>query len=738
MEAAKKIALSNRQLKFEKQESGALGTISLRGGSYLGKPAAWWLLFFVNDKFCHGFVDFQLDRDQRPLWQLRQVRQILVAKYGEPLIDEDSHPHSDPSWEDCLKVKPAFKCEWKQTTSGPNPEATTVRLFMHGSKMESACMRLVLGQDVLGKIRDKLDHDLKSGAATPDTAASAEDLQAREVTVKEAFGKFHSAVKAGKGKLALEMRNKESLGRMTEEQKAVWLRMRPNRNEAPSVLSVSLRSKTAGVYYALKDSRGRLTYSFDLFLMEDGQWKLHTTRDQDHPPGDLDKSFWLPPDTAPFIEGGEDWSKVEAVPTGDPDWSVQAASDPVFLYIRFIHTTDLPLPGSPGTTNDLREANLIYTPGVSIGVPNIQDGIRFSVGEVIGTRTAKPKNQSFVDYSFTFRRKGDESHSENVEGSSGILRILGRWVDIRIPREVLTGIPAKPLRIWVIPKAPAATLEYAVKEWHRPTEHAALTKVTDKEKENEKFVRLAAVQDSTNQVALVNMVINEKELSVRVAALKKVTDQVLLAQLATDDKVKWSHLNPVLNLTNQTLLAKVAVEAKEGRIRLAAIKKLDDQTQLVKVAAEDKEWLLRKTAFERISDPAALATLADNATNACVQLAARIRVGKIPKNEALSQVAAGTRSAQDVMGALKLFESKDSLTKAAEEIGHACIRKGEAARVPDLVELLNQYGTKSLAEDYLNCGQSDLKLAAQSWLKRRKVRISEGNEPPRARWGEGK
>jgi hypothetical protein len=475
MGEARKIALSNKQLKFEKQEDGVLGSISLRGGSYLGRPATWWYLCFVNDKFCHGFVDFQLDRDQRPLGQLRQVRQMLVAKYGEPFIDRDSHPHSDPSWEECFVVKPVFQCDWHFTTSGPNPEATTVRLFMHGPTMESAHMRLVYGNTAMSEKRDKIDHDLKSGAVPP---AAAEDLQAKEAAVKGVFEKVHAAIKAGNGQLALEMRSRESLSQFTDGDRAFWLRMRPNPNYAPELASVSLRSRIAGVYYTMKDSHGGLNYGFDFFLLEDGQWKLHLTRVESHPPDELARAFWLPPDTAPFIEGGEDWSKIEVMPTGDPDWNVQATNDSVFLYIRFIHATDLPLSGSM-VTGEPHPSEMIYTPGVSVGSSRIRDGIRFSVGEGIGTRIAKPKNQCFANYSLTFRRGRDESFSGNADTSAGVLRILGRWIDVRIPRDVLTNIPTKPLKIWVSPKAPATTFEYTVKDPPRSSSSKPKAAITE-------------------------------------------------------------------------------------------------------------------------------------------------------------------------------------------------------------------------------------------------------------------
>ena len=167
MEAAKKIMLSNPQLMLDKQEDGILGSLSLRGGSHLGKHVTWWFLAFENDKFCHGFVDFQIDKDRHPLYQIRQVKQMLVAKYGKPFLEEDSYPHSDPSWKECLALKPFFKCDWKFETYGAYPGTATVRLFLHGSRMESACMRLVYGNLALSTERDKIEHDRKTGAATP-------------------------------------------------------------------------------------------------------------------------------------------------------------------------------------------------------------------------------------------------------------------------------------------------------------------------------------------------------------------------------------------------------------------------------------------------------------------------------------------------------------------------------------------------------------------------------------------
>lgn len=164
IEEAKKIVLSNPRLMLDKQEDGILGSLNFQGGSYMGKPALRWFFTFANDKFCWGFVDFQLDRDRHPMSQLRQFKQMLVAKYGKPFLEQDSHPHSDPSWKECLVTKPFFKSDWHLTTSGPEPQTTTVRLFLHAKTMDSAFMRLVYGNEVLAAEREKMERDRKSGA----------------------------------------------------------------------------------------------------------------------------------------------------------------------------------------------------------------------------------------------------------------------------------------------------------------------------------------------------------------------------------------------------------------------------------------------------------------------------------------------------------------------------------------------------------------------------------------------
>jgi len=66
------------------------------------------------------------------------------------------------------------------------------------------------------------------------------------------------------------------------------------------------------------------------------------------------------------------------------------------------------------------------------------------------------------------------------------------------------------------------------------------------------------------------------------------------------------------------------------------------------------------------------------------------------------------------------------------------IRNGDESRIPEMVDLLEDYGDRRLAEDYLNCGQPDLNAAALRWARRRGYSVMPGMGSHRATWGSGR
>jgi hypothetical protein len=75
---------------------------------------------------------------------------------------------------------------------------------------------------------------------------------------------------------------------------------------------------------------------------------------------------------------------------------------------------------------------------------------------------------------------------------------------------------------------------------------------------------------------------------------------------------------------------------------------------------------------------------------------------------------------------------------AVEEACLSFIRLGDESRIPEMADLLERFGSIQLAEDYLNCGQPDLRNAARAWATSRGYELSTGVGPVRARWGSGK
>ena len=90
----------------------------------------------------------------------------------------------------------------------------------------------------------------------------------------------------------------------------------------------------------------------------------------------------------------------------------------------------------------------------------------------------------------------------------------------------------------------------------------------------------------------------------------------------------------------------------------------------------------------------------------------------------------------DALAAASLFPKVQP--DAVNGVQHAClnlIRRGDESRIPEMVDLLEGYGDKTLAEDYLNCGQPDLDAVGRKWAGRRGYSVGTGAGSQRATWG---
>jgi hypothetical protein len=148
-----------------------------------------------------------------------------------------------------------------------------------------------------------------------------------------------------------------------------------------------------------------------------------------------------------------------------------------------------------------------------------------------------------------------------------------------------------------------------------------------------------------------------------------------------------------------------------------------------------KDRNIVKLAFNKITDNSILMKLSDEASGKAIKLATQIRLGRENWNNAALKAMQGELTIGDVFGAIALFPQDNVVDSVADELCMAYIRKGNISQVPELIEVLNLYGTKKLAENYLNCGQGELGSAAQEWARKQGYNIVSGSGSHRASWG---
>lgn len=148
------------------------------------------------------------------------------------------------------------------------------------------------------------------------------------------------------------------------------------------------------------------------------------------------------------------------------------------------------------------------------------------------------------------------------------------------------------------------------------------------------------------------------------------------------------------------------------------------------------DWNVRKTGFNKLEEPA-LNDLAQTAKDPAVTLAARIKLKQENWGTAFKPDNLDSKGLGNVLGAAALVDSPQPSSAVVVSACHSYIRRGDSSRIPELKDLLMRFGDKPLAEDYLNCGNSQLRAAGESWANSHGYNIGAGNGSHRVRWGGG-
>lgn len=245
---------------------------------------------------------------------------------------------------------------------------------------------------------------------------------------------------------------------------------------------------------------------------------------------------------------------------------------------------------------------------------------------------------------------------------------------------------------------------------------AAVTQITDSD-----FLAKLAMEDSTSQICL--------------AAVGRLEDQQSLRLLAFDAPIRQVRLDAIAKINLQAVLTRIALDNTYPLARFKAASLLSEQSLLFQVMTESKDWDVRQSVFNKL-DHDQLNQLARATQDEAVLLAIAIKQRTRDWHSVFESVKLDSRKVPAIVGAAGLVFNPAPQTADVLDVCHTLIRKGDATRIPELCDLLNRFGDKRLAEDYLNCGQKALNEAARQWGQKQGLVVLDGDGSHRARWGE--
>lgn len=222
----------------------------------------------------------------------------------------------------------------------------------------------------------------------------------------------------------------------------------------------------------------------------------------------------------------------------------------------------------------------------------------------------------------------------------------------------------------------------------------------------------------------------------RIRAVNKLSDQNMLYEIALKDD-NYEVRGAAMKHLSQSLLAKATTESQESGVRLQAVSFLSDQIELINIAQNNNNWEVRKASFKKLNDNS-LDILTREAKDPALVLSAKIRLGRISWNNAFSGAGGSSGKLGDVIGAAALVDSPQPTSSDVVSACHKYIRQGDASRIPELINLLNRFGNATLAEDYMNCGESTLSDAGCAWGRAHGYKCTTGYGSNRVRWGSEK
>jgi hypothetical protein len=282
----------------------------------------------------------------------------------------------------------------------------------------------------------------------------------------------------------------------------------------------------------------------------------------------------------------------------------------------------------------------------------------------------------------------------------------------------------------------------ALDDYNYEVKIAAFYKITDQNlitrlaiKSSDAELCLLAFNKIADQNIIDKLAVESDDQDLQLLAINKVTDQDIIYKIALNDRNFNINVAAMKRLTSG-LQAKLANESKDLRIKFKVVELCSDQIELMGISQDNDNWEVRKVAFSKLNSNS-LDILTREAKDPAINLSANISLGRISWHEAFSGNSTPV-TLGDFIGAAALVDTPQPTSADVVSACHNFIKLGDASRIPELIYLINKFGDKYLAEDYMNCGNDELKRAGEQWGRDHGYNVATGAGSNRVRWGSGK
>ena len=206
---------------------------------------------------------------------------------------------------------------------------------------------------------------------------------------------------------------------------------------------------------------------------------------------------------------------------------------------------------------------------------------------------------------------------------------------------------------------------------------------------------------------------------------------------STEYLIKSAIVNRLTDPTDEELLDIVFNSNTPEEKKILLSNKIKKQSSLIKLFNGTDLFELKQIAFNKM-DEKSLKEMLTRKDNNIYETAVELKFGRTNWKEVIKKAESGEFDDRLIVTTAALLINNDPETSDILPICHRYIRQGDSSRIKELVNLLDRFGDKYLAEDYMNCGERTLEDAGCKWGTNHGYACTSGNGSSRVTWGRKK